>query len=89
MLATYSDFEGDERTGSDGNSQVEAIKSTPIDALPLSERTRNALIKNGILYVEDLEKKKKGELLIMKGVGRKAIDEIHVSLANIDKTLTA
>ncbi|MBP7885353.1 hypothetical protein KAZ93_04345 [Patescibacteria group bacterium] len=35
------------------------VKSTPIDALPLSERTRNALIKNGILYVEDLEKKKK------------------------------
>ena len=36
------------------------IKTMPIDALPLSERTRNALIKNNILYVEDLEKKKKG-----------------------------
>jgi DNA-directed RNA polymerase alpha subunit len=35
------------------------IKTMPIDALPLSERTRNALIKNEILYVEDLEKKKK------------------------------
>jgi DNA-directed RNA polymerase alpha subunit len=35
------------------------IKTMPIDALPLSERTRNALIKNNILYVEDLEKKKK------------------------------
>jgi DNA-directed RNA polymerase alpha subunit len=35
------------------------IKTMPIDALPLSERTRNALIKNQILYVEDLEKKKK------------------------------
>jgi hypothetical protein len=35
------------------------IKTMPIDALPLSERTRNALIKNDILYVEDLEKKKK------------------------------
>ena len=33
------------------------IKTMPIDALPLSERTRNALIKNQILYVEDLEKK--------------------------------
>lgn len=44
------------------------IKTMPIDALPLSERTRNALIKNEILYVEDLEKKKKGELLLMKGV---------------------
>jgi len=63
------------------------IKTMPIDALPLSERTRNALIKNNILYVEDLEKKKKGELLLMKWVGRKAIDEINSALANIDKAL--
>ncbi|MCK9466768.1 MAG: hypothetical protein M0P94_00415 [Candidatus Absconditabacterales bacterium] len=63
------------------------IKTMPIDALPLSERTRNALIKNTVLYVEDLEKKKKGELLLMKGVGRKAIDEITQSLANIGKSL--
>ncbi len=65
------------------------IKTMPIDALPLSERTRNALIKNNILYVEDLEKKKKWELLLMKGVGRKAIDEINSSLATIDKSLIA
>lgn len=63
------------------------IKTMPIDALPLSERTRNALIKNNILYVEELEKKKKGELLLMKGVGRKAIDEISGALANIGKSL--
>lgn len=63
------------------------IKIMPIDALPLSERTRNALIKNNILYVEDLEKKKKGELLLMKWIWRKAIDEINSSLANIDKSL--
>jgi DNA-directed RNA polymerase alpha subunit len=42
------------------------IKTIPIDALPLSERTRNALIKNEILYVEDLELKRKTELLSMK-----------------------
>lgn len=63
------------------------VKTMPIDALPLSERTRNALIKNNILYVEDLEKKKKSELLVMKGVGRKAIDEITSSLSNIGKVL--
>ena len=63
------------------------VKTMPIDALPLSERTRNALIKNNILYVEDLEKKKKGELLLMKWVGRKAIDEINSALSNIDKSL--
>jgi DNA-directed RNA polymerase alpha subunit len=53
----------------------------------LSERTRNALIKNNILYVEDLEKKKKWELLLMKWVGRKAIDEINSALWNINKAL--
>jgi len=64
-----------------------SVKTMPIDALPLSERTRNALIKNNILYVEDLEKKKKWELLLMKWVGRKAIEEINSSLANIGKAL--
>jgi DNA-directed RNA polymerase alpha subunit len=68
VLATYSDFQHEDRMSFDGEHHNDSIKSTPIDALPLSERTRNALIKNGILYVEDLEKKKKGELLIMKGV---------------------
>lgn len=63
------------------------VKTMPIDALPLSERTRNALIKNEILYVEDLEKKKKAELLLMKWVGRKAIEEINSSLWSIGKWL--
>ena len=56
------------------------IKTMTIDALTLSERKRNALIKNEILYVEELEKKKKAELLVMKGVGKKAIDEINSAL---------
>ena len=61
------------------------IKTMPIDALPLSERTRNALIKNQILYVEDLEKKKKAELLLMKWVWNKAIDEINDSFKQLWK----
>ncbi|MDP2670146.1 MAG: DNA-directed RNA polymerase subunit alpha C-terminal domain-containing protein [bacterium] len=64
------------------------IKTIPIDALPLSERTRNALIKNDILYVEDLEKKRKSELLTMKGIGKKAVDEIETSLQNMQKKLS-
>ena len=63
------------------------IRTMPIDALPLSERTRNALIKNQILYVEDLEKKKKAELLLMKGVWKKAIDEINDSFKQLGKPL--
>ncbi|NOZ44240.1 MAG: hypothetical protein GXP45_03765 [bacterium] len=81
-LVEYEELEVDKELPEEKN-----IKTMPIDALPLSERTRNALIKNEILYVEDLEKKKKGELLLMKGVGRKAIEEINKSLANIGKSL--
>ena len=82
VLIEYEELEVDKELPEEKN-----IKTMPIDALPLSERTRNALIKNEILYVEDLEKKKKGELLLMKGVGRKAIEEINKSLANIGKSL--
>lgn len=78
---------GDIRTENDRLPEESNVKTMPIDALPLSERTRNALIKNDILYVEDLEKKKKGELLLMKWVGRKAIEEINSSLSSINKSL--
>lgn len=83
LLTDYDDLHSDRKEEKDSLQ----IKTMPIDALPLSERTRNALIKNNILYVEDLEKKKKWELLLMKGVGRKAIDEISSALANINKAL--
>ncbi|PID34570.1 MAG: hypothetical protein CR971_02545 [candidate division SR1 bacterium] len=84
MFVEYEDIQEEESA----EATVEAgLKTMPIDALPLSERTRNALIKNDILYVEDLEKKKKNELLSMKGVGKKAIDEIQSSLVEIDKSL--
>jgi len=84
VLIDYEDLTEDSAAPIEENSSV---KTMPIDALPLSERTRNALIKNNILYVEDLEKKKKSELLVMKGVWRKAIDEITSSLSNIGKVL--
>ncbi len=82
-LVEFDELQNDAATSIYGTDYE--VKTMPIDALPLSERTRNALIKNEILYVEDLEKKKKGELLLMKGVGRKAIDEIIVALESIGK----
>lgn len=82
ILMEYSDLED----WTDRVGDIE-IKTIPIDALPLSERTRNALIKNEILYVEDLEKKRRNELLSMKWVWRKAVEEIIQALKNINKTL--
>ncbi len=67
-------------------SSVE-VKTVPIDALSLSERTRNALVKNKIMYIEDLEKLKKSDLLSMKWIGRKAVDEIISALAVMWKSL--
>ena len=83
VLVEYDELEKDKEKYTEEIN----VKTMPIDALPLSERTRNALIKNNILYVEDLEKKKKGELLLMKWVWRKAIDEINSALWNINKAL--
>lgn len=85
VLVDYSELE--EQNAEKEIKKEEEIKVMPIDALPLSERTRNALIKNNILYVEDLEKKKKSELLAMKWIGRKAVEEIIQALANLWKGL--
>ncbi len=68
--------------------EIQEIKKTPIDSLTwLSERSRNALIKNNIEFVEDLVKLTKSELLSMKGVGKKAIDEIEAALEREGKSL--
>lgn len=83
VMIEYEELHGDDKKIEEEYNQ----KIVPIDALSLSERTRNALIKNQILYVEDLEKKRKSELLSMKWVWRKAVDEIVVSLEDIDKKL--
>lgn len=64
------------------------VKKQPIEILGLSERTRNALLKNNIMFVEELELKKKNELINMRGVGRKAVDEIEDSLKVHGKKLS-
>ncbi len=83
VFVEYEDLEEHKKE----KEEKQPVKIMPIDALPLSERTRNALIKNNILYVEDLEKKKKSELLAMKGIWRKAVEEIIQALAGIWKSL--
>lgn len=67
--------------------QATPARIQPIEILWLSERTRNALLKNNILFVEDLEKKKKSELISMRWVWKKAVDEIEDALRTIGKSL--
>ena len=50
--------------------------SHPIDDHGLSNRSRNALVRNGVLTFEDLQKFGDEEIYALDGVGRKSGDEI-------------
>jgi DNA-directed RNA polymerase alpha subunit len=89
VLVDHMDIQDGGHTIAAHNSGDGSIKTQPIEILGLSERTRNALLKNNILFVEDLEKKKRNELISMRGVGKKAVDEIEDALNSIGKGLLA
>lgn len=78
LLTDVEDIENNPKVD---ENEIRNIRRTPIDSLPnLSERTRNALIKNKIEFVEDLEKRTRSELISLKWVGKKAVDEIQQAL---------
>lgn len=84
MIIEYGNIDG---TRSFWN-ESDGMKTQPIEILWLSERTRNALLKNEILFIEDLEKRKKTELISMRWVGKKAVDEIEDSMKKMGKWLS-
>ncbi len=87
LFTEIDDIEDDNKLD---NNEFKDVRKTPIDSLPtLSERTRNALIKNEIEFVEDLEMKTRTELISLKWVGKKAVDEIQESLEKEWKQLWA
>lgn len=87
LLAELEEMEAQKK---EEQTEFKDVKKTPIDSLPsLSERTRNALIKNEIEFVEDLEKRTKTELISLKWVGKKAVDEIQDALDKEWKQLWA
>lgn len=57
--------------------EEEEQESYTIDVLPLSERTKNALIKNGILYVKDLRGRK---IKYLRWIWRVAVSEVEKAL---------
>ncbi len=85
LMVDVNDLENPE---DDTLVEIEEVRKTPIDSLSwLSERTRNALIKNGIEFVESLETKTRTELNSLKWVWKKAVDEIQVALEKEWKSL--
>ncbi len=83
-----TDLDDIEDTVKVDESELKEVKKTPIDSLSwLSERTRNALIKNEIEFVENLETRTRSELISLKWVWKKAVDEIQEALAKEWKQL--
>ena len=67
------------------NEEDEIYKD--IDILWLTERTRNALKRNGILYIESLTRVKKNKLIFIKWIWKNAIEEIELKLSEIWESL--
>jgi len=64
LLVEFDEIEDDIKVD---DSELKDVRKIPIDSLPsLSERTRNALIKNNIEFVDELEQKTRTELISLK-----------------------
>ena len=65
-----------------GNAPAPSGAKIHIDALPLSPRTKNALLAKGIDSISQLTAMNDAELKLLPDVGAKAIAEIRGALAS-------
>ena len=56
-----------------------------IHDLDISERTRNALVRSGVLTLNELEQKKDMNFSEIRNVGSESVQEIHSILEHVDK----
>lgn len=67
--------------------ESKARKCTSIEKLGLSKKTSNALVKAGLLYVEDLLGMTRLEYLEVRRIGERGADEIVESLTSYLKSI--
>jgi DNA-directed RNA polymerase subunit alpha len=72
--------DGEEKNEKKEDEETEVLK-TRIEDLPFSSRTTNILSEVGIRTLGGLSRKKESDLLEIKGVGKKVIQEIKKALA--------
>jgi serine/threonine protein kinase len=60
----------------DEKALAQITETTPIDALPLSNRARNALDRSGVVVVRDLLRLQPNQLSAIRGVGRETAVDI-------------
>jgi len=79
--------EKEEEKPAETEEEDEEKRYTPVETLKLTPRTLNALINNKIFSVEHLIEFNEKQLSNMKGLGKKAIDDISNALEPIGKKL--
>ena len=75
--------EPDGKAESTPDPLAQAGLNTPIEALPLSTRARNALDRAGVSTVTDLLRLPRNSLSAVRGVGRKVAREIHTTATTL------
>jgi DNA-directed RNA polymerase subunit alpha len=69
------------------NSEQQKTLSMSIEDLDLSVRPLNCLKRAGITTVEDLIKRSEDDMLKVRNLGRKSLDEVIAKLKNIGLSL--
>lgn len=59
----------------------------PVTVLDLDKRTKNALLRNGIHFVDDLRNLGEHELLQLSGIGLRSVEKIKAALVKHGITL--
>ncbi len=67
--------------------QKEKVLETPIEELELSVRSFNCLKRSGISTVGDLTKKTENDMMKVKNLGKKSLEEVIEKLHNLDLDL--
>ena len=70
-----------------GNSDKEKVLDMTIEELDLSVRSFNCLKRAGINTVEDLINKSEEDMMKVRNLGRKSLEEVIAKLASFDYTL--
>ena len=70
-----------------GNSDKEKVLDMTIEELDLSVRSFNCLKRAGINTVEDLVNKSEEDMMKVRNLGRKSLEEVIAKLASFDYTL--
>lgn len=82
----YSEDEIEESDDDEFDEELEDKPSTPIEKLDLSVRSYNCLKRTGITTVEKLRTMSDDELMRVRNLGRKCVEEIKQKLAQMPET---